>query len=86
MTNGMKGKGYQESEIAKNTGLNPYYLKKKYIPQAARFQLSQLIDALTICVNAEESVKTGRIPDKLSVELLIIELSTQNKLPGSLCT
>ena len=44
----MKGKGYQESDIAKKIGLNPYFLKKKYIPQAARFQLSQLIDALTI--------------------------------------
>ena len=73
----MKGKGYQESDIAKKTGLNPYYLKKKYIPQATRFQLLQLADALTTCVEAEERVKTGRMLDKLSVELLIIGLSTQ---------
>ena len=73
----MKGMGYQESDIAKKTGLNPYYLKKKYIPQATRFQLLQLADALTTCVEAEERVKTGRMLDKLSVELLIIGLSTQ---------
>ena len=73
----MKGMGYQESDIAKKTGLNPYYLKKKYIPQATRFQLLQLADALTTCVEAEERVKTGRMLDKFSVELLIIGLSTQ---------
>ncbi|GFI22541.1 putative protein YqeN [Lachnospiraceae bacterium] len=71
----MKLKGYQDGEIAKKTGLNPYYLKKKYIPQAAQFQMQQLTTALTTCVEAEECVKTGRISDKLSVELLIIGLS-----------
>lgn len=71
----MKAKGYQESDIAKKTGLNPYFLKKKYIPQAARFQLPQLTDALKTCVEAEECVKTGHMLDKLSVELLIIGLS-----------
>ncbi|MDE7478971.1 MAG: DNA polymerase III subunit delta [Lachnospiraceae bacterium] len=71
----MKSKGYQESEIAKQTGLNPYFLKKKYIPQASRFKLPQLETALKTCVEAEENVKTGRMPDVLSVELIIVSLS-----------
>lgn len=71
----MKSKGYQESEIARQTGLNPYYLKKKYIPQAAQFKLPQLEAALKTCVEAEENVKTGRMPDVLSVELIIVSLS-----------
>ena len=71
----MKSKGYQESEIAKQTGLNPYFLKKKYIPQASRFKLPQLEAALKTCVEAEENVKTGRMPDVLSVELIIVSLS-----------
>ncbi len=71
----MKGRGYQESDIARQTGLNPYYLKKKYIPQAAQFKLAQLEAALRACVEAEESVKTGRMPDVLSVELIIVSLS-----------
>lgn len=75
----MKSKGYQEGEIAKQTGLNPYYLKKKYIPQAAQFRLPQLEAALRACVEAEENVKTGRMPDVLSVELIIVGLSAQNK-------
>ncbi len=87
----MKSKGYHESDIAKQTGLNPYYLKKKYIPQAAQFKQAQLETALNQaakfrtsvlrhavekCVEAEEAVKTGRMPDLLSVELIIVSLST----------
>lgn len=75
----MKSKGYQESEIAGQTGLNPYFLKKKYIPQASRFKLPQLEEALRTCVAAEESVKTGRMPDVLSVELIIVGLSAEKQ-------
>ncbi len=73
--NEMKAKGYPESDIARQTGLNPYFLKKKYIPQAARFKQPQLEAALRTCVEAEENVKTGRMSDVLSVELIIVSLS-----------
>ena len=72
----MRQKGYPETDIAKQTGLNAYYLKKKYIPQAAQFQISQLETALRKCVEAEEDVKTGRMQDILSVELIIVGLSS----------
>lgn len=75
----MKSKGYQENDIAKQTGLNPYYLKKKYIPQAAQFKQRQLESALRACVEAEESVKTGRMSDVLSVELIIVGLSSEKR-------
>lgn len=74
----MKAKGYPESAIAQQTGLNPYFLKKKYIPQAARFGLAQLEGALRACVKAEEDVKTGRMADTLSVELIIVGLSAKS--------
>ena len=73
----MKKKGYQESAIASQTGLNPYFLKKKYIPQAAQFRMSQLEAAIRACVEAEENVKTGRMSDTLSVELIIVGLSSR---------
>ena len=73
----MKQKGYPENEIAQKTGLNPYYLKKKYIPQAAQFPLSKLEAALRACVDAEERVKTGKMPDTMSVELIIVGLSAK---------
>ncbi len=72
----MRQKGYPETDIAKQTGLNAYYLKKKYIPQEAQFQISQLETALRKCVEAEEDVKTGRMQDILSVELIIVGLSS----------
>lgn len=71
----MRQKGYSEANIASRTGLNAYFLKKKYIPQAERFKLSELEAALRECVAAEERVKTGRMPDTLSVELIIVGLS-----------
>lgn len=73
----MKQKGYPENEIAQKTGLNPYYLKKKYIPQAAQFPLPKLEAALRACVDAEERVKTGKMPDTMSVELIIVGLSAK---------
>ncbi len=73
----MKKIGYPENEIAQQTGLNAYFLKKKYIPQAAQFKLHQLEAALRECVAAEERVKTGKMPDILSVELIIVGLSAK---------
>jgi DNA polymerase-3 subunit delta len=75
----MSMKGYPESEIAARTGLNAYYLKKQYIPQSKRFKLDQLENALRSCVEADENFKTGRINDKLSVELIIVGLSSAAK-------
>lgn len=74
--NEMRQKGCPEADIARQTGLNAYFLKKKYIPQAARFRRNQLEAALRKCVEAEEDVKTGRMPDILSVELIIVGLSS----------
>ena len=71
----MKQKGYDEAGIATKTGLNPYYLRKKYIPQAAKFQLAQLKASVQACIQADEDVKTGKLSDTLSVELIIISLS-----------
>lgn len=78
----MKRHGYQENAIASRTGLNPYFLKKKYIPQAAQFQQAQLEAALRACVEAEEDVKTGRMADILSVELIITGLSAPKGATG----
>jgi DNA polymerase-3 subunit delta len=75
----MNQKGYPESEIATTTGLNAYYLKKKYIPQSKQFRLSQLEDALRQCVEAEENIKMGKMSDTLSVELIIVGLSSKAK-------
>lgn len=75
----MRQKGYPEPVIAEQTGLNAYFLKKKYIPQAERFRLPELEAALRECVAAEERIKTGRMADVLSTELIIVGLSRKRE-------
>lgn len=71
----MKAKGYDDNTIAQKTGLNAYFLRKKYIPQAMRFKPEQLEAAVRDCVQADEDVKTGKMSDLMSVELIIVGLS-----------
>ena len=44
---------------------------------ARAYTISELEQAVKDFVDAEESVKTGRLEDKLSVELLIIKYSSK---------
>ena len=48
----MKSKGYQESEIAKQTGLNPYFLKKKYVPHRKEGIIMEILKAIPFFVLA----------------------------------
>lgn len=70
-----KKKGYDNKTIAQKTGLHNFIVGK-YAAQAGKFRTEYLRQALTDCVMAEEAVKTGKMNDKLSVELLIIQYST----------
>ena len=66
-----KKKGYDNRSIAEKTGLRDF-LVGKYASQASRFEAGQLREALQACVEAEERVKTGKMNDVMSVELLIM--------------
>lgn len=61
-------------QIADKVGLAPFIVQK-YEKQASRFKIKELKEALAACVEADEAVKTGRLNDVLSIELLIIERS-----------
>lgn len=61
-------------EIAKKTGLHSF-VAGKYMTQTKQFKMKELKKATEDCVLAEESVKTGKMGDKLAVELLIIQYS-----------
>ena len=50
-------------------------LKLKHVRHRRRIKMNELKEALAACVAADEAVKTGRLNDVLSVELLIIERS-----------
>lgn len=70
----LQKKGLRGKQIADKVGLAPF-IAAKYEKQAARFKLRELKEALSACVEADEAVKTGKMNDVLSIELLIIEQS-----------
>lgn len=51
----------------------PPFVAGKMIPQAKSFTKEQILSYVTGCVEAEEAVKTGRLADRLAVELLIVK-------------
>lgn len=70
----LKLKGYDNRIISEKMSLQSFIVGK-YINQSAKFSKGDLKKAVSACVDAEESVKTGKIADILSVELLIVEYS-----------
>lgn len=67
-------KGYDNRTIAEKTGLHSF-VAGKYAQQASKFEAGFLRQALQTGAEAEERVKTGKMNDRMSVELLIIEYS-----------
>lgn len=72
-TKELKARGYDNKTISSKIGVPPF-IAGKYTAQAARFKTSVLRGAVRRCVEAEEAVKTGRMNDILSVELLILSV------------
>lgn len=69
----MKGKGYNNKDMASAIGVPPFALNK-YAAQAGKFKTAVLKKAVAKCVEAEEAVKTGRMNDVMSVEILIMSV------------
>ena len=74
----LKKKGYSQQIIAEKTGLHGFVVGK-YEKQAARFKSAELREALEACVEADENVKTGKMNDVMSVEILICKYSSNEK-------
>jgi len=70
----MSALGRNRDEIAKSAGI-PSFTISKYLKSARNFTTARLREAMTECAELEEAVKTGRINDQLSVELLIVKYS-----------
>ena len=72
-TKEMKARGYDNKAIGSKIGVPPF-IAGKYVNQASRFKTSQLKQAVKQCVEAEEAVKSGRMNDMMSVEILIVSV------------
>jgi len=66
----LAGKGAQKSEIASRVKVPPF-VAGKLMAQARAFTREQILSYVEFCVESEEAVKTGRLSDRLAVELLI---------------
>ncbi len=75
----LKNKGYDKSGIARKMNLpaNQTFLADKYPRQAAGYSVEDLKMIVTDCVETEAAIKSGRIADKLGVELLIVKYSAE---------
>lgn len=74
----MKSHGYDAGGIAGKLGTAPFIVKNA-LRQSGYFSLEDLEDGVRECVELEEAVKTGRMNDQMSVELLLIRLSGKVK-------
>lgn len=74
----LREQGYDSGTVASKAGVAPF-IAKKSLAQAASFSMETLRQAVEDCVEAEEAVKTGRLGDRLAVELLIVKYSGNEK-------
>jgi DNA polymerase-3 subunit delta len=66
--------GAGDAEIAKKAGMPPFAVRRTK-SLAARYEKKQLRKILELCVGADEDIKSGRMSDRLAVELLLVQLS-----------
>ena len=71
----LREQGYDSGAIAKKAGLAPF-IAKKSLAQASKFEKDTLRQAVEDCVETEAAVKSGRLGDRLGVELLIVKYSS----------
>lgn len=66
----MTAGGLDRGGIASKLKLQPFIVGK-LVTQARAFSREQILSYVTLCVDAEEAVKTGKLQERLAVELLI---------------
>ena len=71
----LAAEGCDQATIAKRTGLQNFVVRN-YLPMVRKYEREALKKAVEDCVDTEEAVKTGRLTDVMSVELLIIKYSS----------
>ncbi len=73
----LKDLGYDMKGISEKSGIQSFVVKKS-LGLLGRYSVKMLRQAVDDFVEAEEAVKTGRLDDVLSVELLIVKYASKN--------
>lgn len=66
--------GKRKDELAAGMKLRPF-IAGKLMTQARTFTKEELKQYVEICVDSEEAVKTGKLTDKLAVEMVLIKIA-----------
>ncbi|WP_432664571.1 DNA polymerase III subunit delta [Wukongibacter baidiensis] len=69
----MIDRGYTASAIAPKISL-PQYIAKKYVKQSNGFSAKDILNILNLAAESERKIKTGKMPAKLAIEMLITGL------------
>lgn len=67
--------GCRLQEISSKLGIQSF-LVRNYLNYGRQYTAQKLLEIVKRCTDTEEAVKTGRMTDTLSVELLIVEFSS----------
>ena len=78
LTKKLSQEGLSQTEIASKLGV-PSFVVRNLASCARSYTVEELENAVRDFVDAEEAVKTGRLQDVLSVELLIVKYSSARR-------
>ncbi len=70
----LKKAGFDQKTIASKTGIAPFAVRN-YIPLAEKYTSEELRSAVEEFTDTETAVKTGRLSDVISVEMMIVKYS-----------
>ncbi len=70
----MASKGFDSGAMAKKAGIPPFAVRRN-VTQAKGFTMTQLKQALRDGAQFEEAVKTGRMNDRMAVEVFLVKYS-----------
>mgnify|MGYP002320321167 CR=1 FL=1 len=74
----LRRQGFDQGEIASRAGIMNFVVRN-CLRQGEYFSSELLRGAVEECVRTEEAIKTGRLGDRLGVELLIVKYSQEKK-------
>lgn len=74
----LRRQGFDQATIASKAGIMGF-VARNCLRQAEYFSMEMLRTAVEDCVRTDEAVKTGRMGDRMGVELLIVKYSSEDK-------
>lgn len=76
----LSGSGMDYKEVLKAAGIKPMeFLYKKYMGLTRKYSLSDLKDAMEMCLDYDKAFKSGKIKDNVAVEMVIVSMSQRNE-------